>query len=58
MLPDLRLVYSGIPDNTNNFIVITMYLSITLYEKILQFQLKSFFTLYAVMNIISFEMSL
>jgi len=58
MSPDLRSVYSCIPNNTNNFIVITMYLSITLYEKILQLESKSFFTWYAVMNKISFGMSL
>jgi len=50
MSPDLRSVYSCIPDNATNFIVIAMYLSIALYEKILQLQLKSIFTRYAVMS--------
>jgi len=42
MLPDLRSVYSYIPYNTNNFIVLTMYLSIPLYEKLIQLQYNSF----------------
>jgi len=58
MSPDLRSVYSCIPDNANNFIVVAMYLSIALYEKILQLQLKSIFMRYAVMNKILLKMSL
>ena len=55
---DLRSVYSCIPDNATNFFVVAMYLSIALYEKILQLQLKSIFTRYAVMNKILLKMSL
>jgi len=58
MSPDLRSVYSCIPDNATNFFVVAMYLSIALYEKILQLQLKSIFTRYAVMNKILLKMSL